>query len=619
MLSEAKFSYSKGMKSSLWAITTHLSLFSPLSAQVIQIEPNDSIGTATPSTLTAGSAGGVFSNGNNGDGPYGPTTGNSTGDYDFFSVPANASQEIVFDLNSNINGTEVDSLIGIYNSLGVLVASNDDDGTSRDSFIRFTTPANDTYYLVVANWIRGANGDAGSLPTDPNLEGTGRGVPGGGVDDYEVVILLDGSVYLTHSQPGFPVSGPDEIAEGGFSLKNEGTSPATITELNITGPGAAAFSTDQTLPFTIAAEATAEIGVSFDPSGSSEAFSASIEVVSDDIIHPSIPLSLTAKAVEGLLFRLPFDDPAGSPTGQFGSPAETAGNGFGAAMVVNAGAPAPVFGRPPIAGDEGFSTMFNDAGGSGNYVLTANDFPNTPSFTYSLWIRPTAGSGQDTLFNRDPGFSLADSIFGCTLGDAGEVVFRIGGVDTVISEANAAPDDAIRHIVVTHLDSTGFGDFTADRTRLFINGVMVAENTETFEIPEYNGGSNSRLWIGTRSAAGTGFNGDMDDFQLYNIELDPTEVEDLYNNPGTVLGEAPSAPLEITAFSRSADGNTVQLTFSSRANKTYSLEASSDLSTWNEATDSIASEGISTTISFEDSSIFTSETPKMFFRLIEAP
>lgn len=594
-------------------------LLTSIDAQVTQVEPNDSISTATPSTLVAGEAGGILSIGNNGDGPYGPTTGNSTGDFDFFSVEANAGQTILFDINSNINGTSVDSLIGIYNSAGALVASNDDDGVSRDSFIRFTVPANGTYYLVVGNWTPGADDEAGSLPTDPNTEGTGRGAPGGGIDDYEAAILLDGSKYLTFIPTGFPVSGPDEIAEGGFLLTNEGNAATTITGLNISGPGAAAFSINQTLPLTIAAGATVEIAVTFDPDGSAEAFTGEIEIVSDDILRPSISLPLNAKAIDGLLFRLPFDDPAGSPTGQFGSPAETSGNDFGAAMIVNAGAPPPVFGRPPIAGTEGFSTMFNDAGSSGNFVLTANGFPNTASFTYSLWIRPTAGSGEDTLFNRDPGFALGDAIFGCTVRESGEVVFRIGGAEAVISEPGAVPDDAIRHIVVTHLDTTGFGDFTADRTRLFIDGVMVAENTDTFEIPEYNGGSNSRLWIGTRSAAGTGFNGDMDDFQIYNIELDPIEVEDLFNNPGTVLGEAPSAPLEITTFSRSSDGDSVQLTFNSRPNRTYILEASTDLSTWLEANDSIESQGLTTSINFEDPGVFTSETRVLFFRVIEAP
>ena len=67
-------------------------------AQVVQTEPNDSIGTATPSTL-AGVAGAVTSLGNNGDGPYGPTTGDGTGDFDFLSVEVTTGQVIVFDLN----------------------------------------------------------------------------------------------------------------------------------------------------------------------------------------------------------------------------------------------------------------------------------------------------------------------------------------------------------------------------------------------------------------------------------------------------------------------------------------------------------------------------------------
>lgn len=590
-----------------------------LSAQVIQEEPNDSIATATPSTLTAGEVGGMLSVGNNGDGPYGPTTGDSTGDFDFFSVEANAGQVMIFDVNSAIDGTSVDSLIGIYSSSGELVESNDDDGVSRDSFLRYPVPTNGTYYLVVGNWVPGAANDADSLPTNPNTEGTGRGAPGGGIDDYEVAILLDASVYLTYIPPDFPVSDPDEVAEGSFTLTNEGSSTATITALNLSGSGATAFSIDQTLPLTIAAGASSEISVSFAPDGSADPFTGEIEIVSNDLVRPSLSLPLNAKAVNGLLFRLPFDDPAGSPIGQFGSPAETSGNNFDAAMVVNGGAPPPVFGRPPIAGDEGFSTLFNDAGSSGNYVLTPNGFPHIASFTYSLWIRPTAGSGEDTLFNRDPGFGLGDAIYGCTVRESGEVVFRIGGVETVISDVGAVPDDEIRHIVVTHLDTTGFGDFTADRTRLFIDGTMVAENTETFEIPEYNGGTNSRLWIGTRSAAGTGFNGDMDDFQIYNIELDPDDVENLYHTPGSVLGEVPSPPLEITTFSRSPDGNSAQLTFNSRPNKTYILEASRNLSTWIEANDSIESEGLTTSTNFEYGLVFDPASHALFFRIREAP
>ena len=174
-------------------------------SQIVQTEPNDSIGTATPSTLVAGSSDGVFSLGNNGDGPFGPTTGDSSGDMDFFEIPANAGQVIVFDVNSNVNGTGSDSVVGLYGSTGNRLASNDDDGVSRDSFLSFTAPADGIYYGVVANWVSAASDDAGSLPTDATTPGTGRGVPGGTVDDYEVVILLDPSKYLTYSPLVFPI------------------------------------------------------------------------------------------------------------------------------------------------------------------------------------------------------------------------------------------------------------------------------------------------------------------------------------------------------------------------------------------------------------------------------
>lgn len=83
-------------------LTTSLFLVGFTSAQVVQTEPNDSFATATPSTLIAGSSGGVISIGNNGDGPFGPGTGNSSGDFDFFSIPANTGQIIIMDVNSNI-------------------------------------------------------------------------------------------------------------------------------------------------------------------------------------------------------------------------------------------------------------------------------------------------------------------------------------------------------------------------------------------------------------------------------------------------------------------------------------------------------------------------------------
>ena len=72
------------MRTTILVNLVQIGVIFQISGQITQTEPNDSIGTATSSTL-AGEAGGVTSIGNNGDGPYGPTSGDGTGDFDFFS------------------------------------------------------------------------------------------------------------------------------------------------------------------------------------------------------------------------------------------------------------------------------------------------------------------------------------------------------------------------------------------------------------------------------------------------------------------------------------------------------------------------------------------------------
>jgi len=586
-------------------------------AQVIQNEPNDSFGTATSTGLAAGSSGGIYSIGNNGDGPFGQINGNGTGDFDFFSVEARAGQVIVFDVNASIDGSDVDTLIGIYSSDGVLLAVNDDDEISFDSYLRYTTVSDGTYYLVVGNWIPGTTTAAESLPNDPFVGGSGKGPPGGGVGQYEVVITLDGEVYLSYLPPLFPIGNSNERVLGDFVLYNEGLTNAVIDAIEITGPDALKFQINEALPLSIAAGTSVVIDVLFDPLGSLALARAEIEVYSNDIVHPKRVFAAEVQPLDGLLLRLPFDDAADSLIGYFGTPAETSGNDFPVATVADVGVPEPVFERPSLIGGTGFSMMLNDGGSSGNYVLTDNGFPHPASFSYSLWVKPTAGIGEDTLFNRDPGYGLGDAIYGCTIGTAGEVYFRIAGSDIVSSAPGAVADDTVHHIVVTHYDATGFGDFTADRTRLYIDGVLVDENNTTFEIPEYSGELNSRLWIGTRSGAGTGFNGDLDDFQLYNIELSPQQILGMYQTPGITADEVALDPLEITNFVRMSTGRSIYLDFKSRPNKTYRVEASQDLETWQTVEGAVASEGVRTTGFFSNAEVFDEETPQLFVRVVE--
>jgi hypothetical protein len=567
-----------------------------VSAQTIvtQTEPNDSFGTATATGLVPGEPGGVISFGNNGDGPFGPTSGDGSGDFDFFAIDAAQGQTIIIDVDGRAIGRNLDTIAAFYNASGAVVESNDDDGTTTDSFLRFTVPTAGVYYGVVGSWVSG--GVAENLPSDPEIGGNGVGSPGGGVDDYEVAVGIDMPAYLTASPLIFPLIGRDEKTEGSVTLTNAGLEAAAITGFNITGADADSFAVGVAAPLSIGAGASVVVPIAFDPKGSNDERLAVLEIVSNDIVRPMRSLALRGKAIDGLVLRLGFDDPDGSPIGSFSAPLDLSGNGFQAAYVANSAD--PEFARPSLVGDGGFSVRFDDGGGTANYVLTANGFPHTATVSYSLWIRPDTGSGVDSLFNRDPGFSTNDSVFGLGLLEDGSLRFRIQGSEVLLTEPEMIEDEQVYHVVVTHLDSDGFDTGNADRTRLYVNGALVAEETDTLEFPLYpeQGAANTRLWIATQSAAGTGYSGDMDDFQVYNVELTPEEVKGMFDNPGSIASEAPSAPLQFTSISYDATVGEVTLTWASKPNANYILEYSPDLNEpWLEADDSIESGGELTT------------------------
>ena len=597
------------------ALTTPGALeFSRAQTVIAQTEPNDSIATATPTGLTAGQTAGVITRGNNGDGPFGPTTGDSSGDFDFFALEADPDQRIILDVDGVSIGRQMDTVAGIFDANGLLVASNDDDGSTTDSLIRFDAASAGTYYAVVGSWVAGD--PQANMPSNPNSGGNGVGVPAGGVDDYEAVVGLDMPVFLVDSPLNFPLIGRDETTEAILTLTNEGWEEAIITDLALKGNDAPSFDVSETLPITLGAGGTRDITVSFDPKGSNEERLAVLEIVSNDVVRPTKEIPIRGKAIDGLVLRLGFDDPDGSPLNSFAAPLDLSGNGFRAAYVVNSSN--PTLGRPSLVGGDGFSVGFDDGGGTANYVLTDNDFPHTPTVSYSLWIRSMAGSGEDALFNRDPQFSQNDGIFGLGLLADGSLRFRIAGTGILITEPDTIEEGTIYHIVLTHLDRDGFGTGEVDRTRLYVDGELLAEETDTLEFPLYPevGATNTRLWIATRSAAGRGYTGDMDDFQVYNIELTPDEVRDMFDNPGTVASSTPSAPIQITDISFDSSSRNVNLTWSSRPGKNYILESSSNLSEpWLEV-GAIASGGESTSATDEG---VPDDVTERYYRVTQVP
>ena len=150
-------------------------------------EDDGSIRRANVTGAVSGAAAAFDAEGVIGDGPHG-SAGTGTGDYDHYSLPAQAGQLITVYVNAVWLGSPLDSALAIYDSSGTVVASNDDRfnnefyGSTPDSFVRFLVPVTDTYSVVVFGSGSGLQAD----PFDP--------VSGGGVGSegfYRLDIFLD--------------------------------------------------------------------------------------------------------------------------------------------------------------------------------------------------------------------------------------------------------------------------------------------------------------------------------------------------------------------------------------------------------------------------------------------
>ena len=141
-------------------------------------EPDSSIPEAHDTELTANSVYRARSSITTPDGPI------PIADYDWFRIlNVQPGQEISVDIDAAASGSTLDSVVGIYNSSGQLLAFND-DANGVDSFLKYAAPFPGTYYVVV----RGYGLDSGFQP-DPfsSTSGTAPGTTG----NYTVSIGLD--------------------------------------------------------------------------------------------------------------------------------------------------------------------------------------------------------------------------------------------------------------------------------------------------------------------------------------------------------------------------------------------------------------------------------------------
>lgn len=127
-------------------------------------EDNGSITLASPTGLVAGTSGYVQATTAIGSTP-------STGDADFFAIPAAAGQRI--SLEVTYSGGSFFPVMGLYRSNGQLVAFDSGTGENFNSVIGYTAPVADTYYACI---VGGFSFFTSDLPSNPFNSGSGIGV-----------------------------------------------------------------------------------------------------------------------------------------------------------------------------------------------------------------------------------------------------------------------------------------------------------------------------------------------------------------------------------------------------------------------------------------------------------
>lgn len=141
-------------------------------------EDNGAIPLSTATGIGTDDRRAITTTGRLGDGPHG-VAGDGTNDFDFYKLTGTAGHTLTVSTDGSVADT--DTVVGVYDANGTLLASDDDGGTGLQSKLAIELPATGEYYVVVA----GAS-QAGSLPADPATSGSGLG----GADEGNYSLLI---------------------------------------------------------------------------------------------------------------------------------------------------------------------------------------------------------------------------------------------------------------------------------------------------------------------------------------------------------------------------------------------------------------------------------------------
>ena len=261
------------------------------------------------------------------------------------------------------------------------------------------------------------------------------------------------------------------------------------------------------------------------------------------------------------------------------------------------------------------SPGYNMIGNPGDSFHDAlGDLTTKENATWELVFRPGDFTGTHILFNTGGNgdglaFTLNGSVLDFRFQDANADAQRLI-VSTDLATIGAA-DDFYHVVGVTDVQSAATG--TAS---LYVNGVLASgPTTSTGTINDWDGGDLAELGKGANVPGGNlgpvGFTGDLALFNYYGGRLlSEGAIMDAYD---TIAG----APVEfqITNVFYNKAEQRLEITFNSRPNTDYAIDAGPDLSSLLEENDSIPSQGAQTTYFIENLDLPDPATPRQFYQI----
>ncbi len=346
---------------------------------------------------------------------------------------------------------------------------------------------------LVVFWLGEANASLGDDGDDPNIITPGR------------------------TELGQVAAVPPQHL-GAFPVRNTGEAEdLTVESIAISGDDADHFTIVTPLPVTVSAGSQIEISYQFDSKDQSGGFAARFEISSNDSGDPIHSLEVSASLLnrEGPIAHYRLNEDAGALVMR-----DASGFGLDGSFVEGSGS--LTLDAPGLADDRALAVAGNAQARVDGAALDALE-----SFTIGMWIAGDTMSAQlQTLVGRgldSPSFAILVSL-GSLLWLQGDDVEPL-----LASEEGSLQADQVHHIGVLSDASPG-----SQRIAFYIDGEEVAVLLDPDRLPDEVG---TPLFFGAFNSA-LGFNGRIDDVQIYDRALSTEDVKTLFDNPGLTLGNA---------------------------------------------------------------------------------